>query len=379
MSAKTAKRSGGGRKSVKKRRIVFLDYLRAFAPLFVVGVHICMRATLWSNPLPDIYSGDYLWLGMITRVFRVAVPIFCMISGAVFLDPRRPFDYKKHYLKTVPRILLIFLVWSLIYAAIVAVLSDGSDHDRWMVFIDNSISGFWHLWYLKMLIAVYLIVPLLRKIVKDRKVLRIAVALIIFCFSMITLGWIMGVLAKIGGENSIMAHIAKAVNLSTVNVAEFMWVGYIAYFILGYYLITERFSRAVRRIIYAIGAGGLVMTMLFSVARSRVFGADLAVGNDMLGDLGMLFYASAVFLATRELLGRRRKTGRVVAFMAKHSLGIYVIHALFILLACKFLALPSWHMCSMLVLIPGLILITYAMSLLLSWLLSKIPVLKKVV
>ena len=379
MSAMTQTRSGGGKNATKQPHMVFLDYLRAFAPLAVVGVHVCMRATLWSNPLPDMYSGDYYLLGVITRVLRLAVPVFCMISGAIFLDPRRPFNYRKHYLRTVPRILIIFLAWSLIYATIVAILSKGSGHDRLMVFIENSVSGFWHLWYLKMLIAVYLIVPILRKITEDRKVLRIAVGLIIFCFSMITLGWILSALVSVRGEGGLVAHIAKAINLSAVNVAEFMWVGYIAYFIVGYYLATERFSRAVRRIIYAIGAGGLVMTIVFSVARSRATGFDFAVGNDALGDLGMLFYASAVFLAVREAMRRKRKTGRIVAFMAKHSLGVYVIHALFILLACKFFALPSWHPWSMFILIPGLTLITYVASLLLAWLFSKIPLVKKVV
>lgn len=379
MSAMTQTRSGGGKNATKQPHMVFLDYLRAFAPLAVVGVHVCMRSTLWSNPLPDMYSGDYYLLGVITRILRLAVPIFCMISGAIFLDPRRPFNYRKHYLRTVPRMLIIFLVWSLIYATIVAILSEGSGHDRLMVFIENSVSGFWHLWYLKMLIAVYLIVPILRKITEDRKVLRIAVGLIIFCFSMITLGWILSALVSVRGEGGLVAHIAKAISLSAVNVAEFMWVGYIAYFIVGYYLATERFSRAVRRIIYAIGAGGLVMTIVFSVARSRATGFDFAVGNDALGDLGMLFYASAVFLAVREAMRRKRKTGKIVAFMAKHSLGVYIIHALFILLACKFFALPTWHPWSMFVLIPGLTLITYAASLLLAWLFSKIPLVKKVV
>ena len=119
------------------------------------------------------------------------------------------------------------------------------------------------------------------------------------------------------------------------------------------------------------------MTIVFSVARSRATGFDFAVGNDALGDLGMLFYASAVFLAVREAMRRKRKTGRIVAFMAKHSLGVYVIHALFILLACKFFALPTWHPWSMFV--PGLTLITYFASFLLAWLFSKIPLVKKVV
>ena len=93
----------------------------------------------------------------------------------------------------------------------------------------------------------------------------------------------------------------------------------------------------------------------------------------------MLFYASAVFLAAREAMRRRRKTGKLVAFMAKYSLGIYIVHALFILLACKFFSLSPWHLWSMFVLIPGLTLIVYVASLPFSWLLSKIPLVKKVV
>ena len=379
MSAKTQKRSGGGQKSVSKQRIVFLDYLRAFMPIAVVGIHVCLGVKDFSSLTPDYMTRDYFWLAAITRLLRIAVPIFCMISGAIFLDPRRKFDYKKHYYKTVPKMLLVYLAWSLIYAAIVASMTKGSSDERLMVYIENSISGYWHLWYLKMLIAVYLLVPLLRKIVEDKKVLKIAGYLIVFSFAMTTLSWILNLLVERTGDTGLLKHLTAAFDLSALNVAFFVGVGYAAYFIVGYYLSKARLVKKQRLLLYVIGILGLVMTIVLNVARSRVLGEDYAVKIDAFGDIGLLFWASAIFVWVREATRKKKQTGPVVAFMAKHSLGVYVIHALPILIACKIFAMPPYHLWSMFVIIPGSTLLVYGFSLLVSWLFSKIPLLKKVV
>jgi len=379
MNAKSAKRSGGGQKSVKKQRIVFFDYLRAFAPILVITIHVISRVQNYSDPFPDPCTTDFFWLAVMMRVSRIAVPIFCMISGALFLDPRRPFDMKKHFTKTIPRVVFIYLVWSLIFAAAVAAAESGTPHDRLVIYVRESLVGYWHLWYLKMLIAAYLLVPLLRKITEKRSLARYAAGLIMFVVSMHTLTTIFGTVVAVRGGNGLLGSLQTTVDASIVNIAGFMDLGFIAYFIIGYMLATEKLVKKQKWLLYGLGLAGLAMTILFSVGRSRALGTDFALENDGLGDLGIFLFASAVFVWVREVIGNRKKSGRVVSFMAKHSLGVYVIHALPILLFSRFFEMPPYHMWSMFVIIPGSVLMVYGFSLLASWLFSKIPLLKKVV
>lgn len=379
MSAKTAERSGGGRKSVKKRRIVFLDYLRAFMPLAVIVIHVCSGVKGYSDIVPNFETNDYFILGALARICRLAVPIFCMISGAIFLDPKRPFDYKKHYLKTIPRILLIFIFWSLIYATVAAIATPGGSEKGLMEFIINSLSGFWHLWYLKMLLAVYLLIPILRMITEDKRTLKLAVILTIFCSSMTTLGWILNTLVAAYPSSEMLASWETLFKGSILNMTGFMFLAHASYFIMGYFLATARFTKRQRGLLYGLGAIGLIATIVFILARSRMLGKDLMIEGDPTGDIGMLFYASALFVWVREVVRKRKSPGRIVSFMSEHSLGVYVIHALPILLACKFFEMPKYHMWSMFIIVPGSTIIVYGFSLFVSWIFSKIPVLKKVV
>ncbi len=379
MSAKTLKRSGGGRKSGKKQRIIFLDYLRAFAPILVITIHVISRVQNYSDPFPDPCTPDFFWLAVLMRISRIAVPIFCMISGALFLDPRRPFDMKKHFTKTIPRVVFVYLVWSLIYAAAVAAAESGTPHDRLVIYVRESLVGYWHLWYFKMLIAAYLLVPLLRKITEKRSLARYAAGLIMFIVSMHTLTVLFETVVAVRGGNGLLGSLRTTVDASIVNIAGFMDLGFIAYFIIGYVLATEKFSKKWKWLIYGLGIAGLIMTIVFTVGRSRALGTDFALENDGLGDLGIFLFASAAFVWVREVIGNRKKVGRAVSFMAKHSLGIYVIHALPILLFSRFFEMPSYSMPSMFVIIPGSVLMIYGFSLLVSWLFSKIPLLNKVV
>lgn len=381
MSAKTLSRSGGGKNTAKPARVVFLDYLRAFAPLAVIGIHVCTRSPLSGKDIPtDYYSWSYVVLVSMTRLCRLAVPVFCMISGALFLNPRRKFDWKKHFGKVIPRIILIYVVWSLLYALLVALTISKSSDEFWVEFISKSLSGCWHLWYLKLVIAAYLLVPLFRKITESRRLLEHTMKLIVFGLSIVTLGRIFEVIAQRFPGNLVFDAVRNAMNSSVVNVVGFYLMGFFIYFFVGYYLSSRRFKKKERYLIYLLGVFGFIMTVVFSVAQTRVGGDyDYGVLNDAYGDIGMFFYASAVFLWVREVVRRRKTTPRLVAFMAKHSLGVYILHAAPLILICRFYIIPVWHLWSMLVVIPGSVLIVYVVSLLLSCLLSKIPLVKKVV
>ena len=63
------------------QRIVFLDYLRAFACLTVIIVHSSEFFYIGSEHPLTIAPGDNLWVSIFDSMFRAAVPLFVMASS----------------------------------------------------------------------------------------------------------------------------------------------------------------------------------------------------------------------------------------------------------------------------------------------------------
>lgn len=367
--------SGGGRKTDSKNRIVFLDYLRAFMPLIIIAVHV-MESADWKM---DFGSSSYFWLSAIMRVCRIGMPMFCMISGALFLDPHKKFDTKKHFTKTIPRILLIYLFWSPLYALVLALLSPGGAQERLMTFWDNAFTGYWHLWYLEMMICAYLLVPLMRAMTKRMDLLRYVMGIIIAVLTLWTAESMLETLVLARGSEGFLKGLLSNVDGSLMAIADFLGVNVLIFFFAGSYLVREKFTQKQRGILYVLGILGLIMAIVFPAARSRVLNTDYAFMASGLEDIGTFFYICATFVFVKELLKKKTAINRVVAFMAKRSLGVYILHILPIMILSKMFVVPAWHGWGMIVAIPGSVLVIYLFSLLFSWLFSKIPLLRRVV
>ena len=78
-----SKNKGAGNVSSKtdKKRLIHYDLLRIFAAFSVVMLH--SAAQFWYSL--DIYSTEWLIANSYDALFRFGVPIFVMISGALFL------------------------------------------------------------------------------------------------------------------------------------------------------------------------------------------------------------------------------------------------------------------------------------------------------
>lgn len=96
---------------MKKQRIFYFDYLRIFAALVVVMLHTA--ASQYSLTGIYHYSACF-WDG----IARWGVPIFVMISGALFLEPTKTITINNIFKKYIFRIAILFVVWSLFYICI---------------------------------------------------------------------------------------------------------------------------------------------------------------------------------------------------------------------------------------------------------------------
>ena len=98
-----------------------------------------------------------------------AVPFFVMVSGALLLDPEKEMSYKKIYSKYILRIFVCLVAACLIYGIIEIAIwgkdSPVNDFKIWFLAFYMGV-GWKPLWYLYMLIALYIMLPIYRIISK---------------------------------------------------------------------------------------------------------------------------------------------------------------------------------------------------------------------
>lgn len=193
-----------------KNRIFYLDFIRALAIILVVTAHI---TRLFYRNAP--HGSNYMH--MVAPVMDWAimgVPLFLMISGALLLNRKYGLgDFLKRRYK---RILVPFLFWSVV-TIVIRLLLDHQSADPsnllYMFFDD-----YWYVW---MILGVYLFLPIINSFIQDYGIRGVEYFLVIWTFVML--------LNTFG--------IYPLYNLELGNFA-----GYLGYIVLGYYLANKDFK-----------------------------------------------------------------------------------------------------------------------------------------
>lgn len=136
------------------KRIVWLDWLRVAACFMVMVVHSTEPFYLGGNGSLILTKADAFWSAFFDSFVRACVPLFIVTSS--YLQFPLHYSTGDFLRKRAMRILIPFLLWSLIYAFVwgnpVSNLKD-------LMLNFNYAAG--HLWFVYMLAGLYLIMPLL--------------------------------------------------------------------------------------------------------------------------------------------------------------------------------------------------------------------------
>ena len=145
----------------------FLDVLRVLATCAVVLMHVLTGATDVTDAsiVPEYRSLLLSVMDLVTW----CVPIFLLISGYLFLNPERTLTYPVMIKKYCRRIALAILLFGVPYAASELVVAEKSF--RVMMIpeaLKMTLTGHtWsHMWYLYLILFLYLITPLLKKVLQ---------------------------------------------------------------------------------------------------------------------------------------------------------------------------------------------------------------------
>jgi surface polysaccharide O-acyltransferase-like enzyme len=150
---------------VRTTRIQYIDILRVLSMLSVVFLH-----TAAGSLRGNISSLTWHTANTLTSLMGISVPVFFMISGALLLSSEKTLSLEFTFKKRLPKVILPLITWSVtavFYYALLNYIIHGSIN--WGMVTDKfqNITGrpvTVHLWFMYALIPLYLLSPVLKKL-----------------------------------------------------------------------------------------------------------------------------------------------------------------------------------------------------------------------
>ena len=349
----------------EKNHIAYLEALRLVACILVVGVHV----SAFNLEQVPVESLNFKVMNGLDCLSILGVPLFVMISGALFLAPSYEVTVKKFYTKKIPRIVFLYFFWLLFYN-VVNFLENGTvwnfTNVKKQIVLESLLGkGMYHMWYLPMLAVLYLLTPFLKSFAAEKK------KCMLFCV--------------LGFGYSILLPTALKFEFPYRTIVESLYNqfdcsffgGYVTYYVLGH-VLHEYVPKLSAQKKAALGLGG-VIAMGIEIAVCNAWSVKTGVMSTVLNtpfSVTAFIGAAAIFLLLRDgVSGRKQK--ELSGNLAGLTLGIYLIHPLF-------LRIYGWLGGTTLfapaaIAVPLIIVLITLISGAAVYALSKIPVVKKIV
>lgn len=338
-------------------RVIHFDILRIIAALAVIMIHVSAQ---YLHSI-DINSPEYNAVNFWDSLSRWAVPIFIMISGALFLSEDRPIStiYRKYIL----RIVTAFAFWSLFYASLYYI------KNRDLIgALKNFITGNYHMWFLYMIIGLYMLIPILRPVASNPLV----------CKYFLILSFIFGLVIPeiINILNLFNTDWSATLGQVNYNIGVSLITGYSFYFLLGYYL-HNNIKNINPRLICFIGVIGFLSTVIGSMVSSSYQNTVSEIFYDYL-TANVLFESVIIFYFIYRIIVNISFLDahtHLISKLSKYTFGIYLVHPFFIrILRSVHNPLENFNM---FIYLPLTGVIIFILSLIASSVLNHIPILKK--
>lgn len=337
-------------------RVIYFDCLRTIAAFCVVMTHVAQQ--IWYKyPI-----GTYEWgvANIYESAVRWSVPVFVMISGALFLSSGKSFRLIiKNNLYKMTKLLA---VWGGVFFVEGIALGKG---------INSSIFSIIYgpLWFLFMLIGLYALIPFFRKFTSDDRLVIYFLALgILSTFIIPTLSRSIGIFSD---------SAKRSLDIVIENFHFHFASGYASYFVLGYWINKSVIAKRHKRIIGILGLASFVVLPVITGYKSAQTGSVYDYYGNL--TLGILFESIFVFCLAKDIfISFSSRFTKVCRIISKYTLGIYLIHGIMIDVFNEIIHI-RWDFVNTAFSLPFLCLCIFIISGLASMALSKIPIIKKVI
>lgn len=354
-------------KQINNKRFDNIDLLKTIAIYFVILIHNFYHPINFT-----INNNIETYASFLIRLMIEGVLIFIFVNGFLLMD--KQFDLKKH-IKKMLNIFMLIITWSLIYTIIFSLLR-GEELSLKSILssilttnISSSKTGI--LWFLQSLICLYLIFPIIKKVYDTDKKLYNYLFIIVLTFTVgsnliiLILQFICAVLKMYNLTSMVKTFI------NTYNPLANSY--FILYFMFGSYVKDniEKISKHKTKI-YILSILSIIVVFLYGVIYSNIIGKFYS-SNFNYNTIFFMISLLGLFVATMNYKGKNKIIKNIINYIGKNSLGIYFIH----IIVSKALA-PLVSFTSIgLTLLYGLFVL--AISTVITYIISKIPVIKKLI
>lgn len=352
-----------------KSRKIFIDILRILACFLVIVNHTNSQIFLSVTSVNDGIGISYI-LSMAYFYFsKIAVPIFFMISGALLLN--KDYEIKDFIKKKLLRYLIILVLFSIIY-----YIYYNRNEDIWhirniLIFFKSIYST--HItnsyWFLYSYLGILIMLPLIRKMVKN--------------FNKNDYYYLFGIYIIIKSIFPIMEKILKIEGLS-IFVSKMIFTETVIYFILGHYLVNIlKIKNKNRKKVVIISCITLISYILASCLYTIItlkkqgeydlFFADTDSIIRLLPALSVFF----IFNIIIEKLKISGKIQKIIIWISQCTLGIYLLSDFIMQLTGKFYKNILSNNFQMIIAMIIWEIGIFSIGLVITSILKKIPIIKK--
>lgn len=342
-------------KQPTNERTAYFDYLRVFATFAVIVLHV--SAQNWYST--DVNGQQWQIFNFFDSIVRWSVPVFVMISGALFLG--KEISIRRIYKKYVPRMIISYFVWATVYYAI-------NENRDSIDCISVILQGNYHMWFIPMMTGLYMSIPFFKTITLNKSATKYFITLA-FLFTFL-FGTIVSLTSDFCSHKLIqrISEIYSFLSRISINTV----LGYSAYFVLGYYLNSVTIKKKTFQILVLLGVLGFISTILLnSIIAIRT---QEPCGNYYSDFCVNVFFESVlVFLVFKH---HGFKTSKFMKNMSQYCFGIYLVHALVIDQIDKLFALNTLSFHPVLS-VPLISVVVFIVSFIISALINHIPFVKR--
>ena len=293
----------------------YVRVIRALAMIVIVAEHLAFPLIYRYN---EIYISEW-WIG--TQIYiwgKAGSPLFTMVSGLLLLNPsKRNQTLQVFFKKRFMKVLIPFLGWSAIYLAWrhYWIGTQFTARDILVAIVDGPV--YYHMWFIQMILGLYLATPIMRIYTRNATRNNMTYFLVVW---FITTGFFPIVRRYLGFE---------------IGIDMYVMVGFMGYFILGYYLRPVKLNRQQMMMCLAavviISLGTMMMTHFLTVRLDGTFGGFFTMNlspNIMI--MSTVFFLFMKSLDYKKIYERHPWFSWFVTHISSTSFGVYLVHVMLV-------------------------------------------------
>jgi len=304
------------------KRLYHYDLVRIIAIFSVIVVH---TSGSFYRALSPVTSFNWQVSNIYSTSGKFSICIFMMVSGMLFLNPKKSITIYDLFRKNILRIVTSFIFWAIAYALFglyIKILMKGFSTGLLHEFFIDVVRGNYHMWFCYMIIGIYLIVPFIRLISSDENLMKYFLILSIIFVSTIPVLQLF--------PDVVSEPISIVVTQLRLNFV----LGWVGIFILGYYLSYCNITKKTEIISYILGTLSLITTIVLNGLLSIRNGENYEGLYD-LTNINILLTAVAVFIFFRLRVSKvefSERSKKLILLLSECSFGVYFIHVFLIIM-----------------------------------------------